>query len=56
MSDRAPKVTVEPVDGKWIGKCWEPGCPWAHRPDEKTYVNQRARAHRHEHRMAAARD
>ena len=53
MSDRAPKVTVEEIDGKWIGKCWEVGCDWAHRPDEKTYVKKLASWHRQEHRAAA---
>jgi hypothetical protein len=52
MSDRAPRVTVEEIDGKWIAKCWEPGCPWAHRPDEKTYVSHRAKAHRAMHRRS----
>lgn len=53
MSDRAPKVTLKQVDDKWVAYCEEHLCTWAHRPDEKTYVQQRARAHRQEHRQAA---
>ena len=54
MSDRVPKVEVYlGADGRWAAICREPNCPWAHTPHPKGYVEQRARAHRAEHRTAA---
>lgn len=56
MSDRVPKVTVdETFNSRWTATCHEPNCTWRHAPDEKTYVSQRAKAHRREHRKAADR-
>lgn len=55
MSDRVPKVTVDPYDAaRWVGTCHEPDCNWEHRPDSKTYVKNRASVHRQEHRAKAA--
>lgn len=56
MSDRAPKVTVQPAgNGKWFAFCREQGCNWTHTPHPKTYVEERARVHRAEHRKAVDR-
>ena len=54
MSDALPKVAVKQnTAGRWIAFCREPGCTWTQSPTEKTYCNQRATAHRAEHRKAA---
>lgn len=54
MSDRNPKVIVKDnYDGRWTAYCTEHRCTWSHDPDQKTYVNERARAHRSEHRAKA---
>lgn len=51
MSDANPKVAVKQnTAGQWIAFCREQDCPWVQSPSEKTYVNQRATAHRREHR------
>lgn len=55
MSDRNPKVEVKPVGPRemWHAFCLERDCPWREGPGEKTYMNQRATAHRKEHRARA---
>lgn len=50
---RRVQVTVEQnAEGRWHAFCREPECTWVQTPSEKTYVNQRATAHRREHRKA----
>lgn len=59
MARRVQVVVAEIIRGenvgKWIAFCREPGCTWTHSPHPKTYIEQRARAHRAEHRKAADR-
>jgi hypothetical protein len=57
MSDRVPKVTVQPVGPReqWHAFCEELDCGWRQGPSEKTYVNYRARSHRAFHRTNAGR-
>jgi len=56
MSDRVPKVKIEPEGGRYVAVCHEPDCGWRQAPDAISYVMERARAHRAEHRARAARD
>ncbi|MET9313803.1 hypothetical protein ABZX12_18480 [Kribbella sp. NPDC003505] len=55
MPKRTPKVQVRPGiwAGQYIAWCYEPGCTWAMANSGKTYVEDRARTHRAEHRKAA---
>jgi hypothetical protein len=52
----SPKVAVKPVGPReqWHAFCEEPDCDWRQPPDSKTYVNDRAKAHRREHREGKA--
>lgn len=51
MSDPNPKVAVKQnTAGRWIAFCREDNCTWVQEPTEKTYANQRAKAHRRDHR------
>jgi hypothetical protein len=51
---KRPKVLLEqPADvDLYTARCSVPGCGWIEGPSVKTYMEQRATAHRREHRHA----